>query len=380
MKDWLILGRCVLGVVIFVVVLELCARVDDALSYGAPLSGPYSSENLFLQDQIGKRGRPGARYQKWRLNSLGYRGPELRSETIRIECIGASETFGLYEAEGREYPRQLERDLNSRARKDSFQVVNVALVGQTVATAALRVPETVDEIHPTIAIIYPSVADYIWLAWVRDNPVSSATSRMTDSGQPRVRIRIELRITERVGNLLKQALPQFVQTKLRQLVIDEDTVKNHYPIMDRVPNENVRRFQKDLLRLVAALRARGVEPVLVTHATVFGNLLPVRDWDLLVAWRKFYPMLREGGFLDMEQRMNDVIRAVASQEQILLIDASNEMPPGRKYFVDFSHFTTAGAEMMASLLADGLEPLIDARLSQGRLVAPSRPAELKKRH
>jgi len=359
MKYSSLLARCVWGPVIVVGVLELCARVDDALMYGAPFLGRYSSENLFMRDRIGLRGRPGARFQKWRLNSLGYRGPELRPGSVRIVCIGASETFGLYEAEGHEYPRLLEHALNAWAGADVFQVENVAVVGQPLAVATLRVPEIVEQVHPSLAIIYPSGATYTWLPWVQEEPVSSGAAP-PDPGPASGRF--EWRIMERLRNLLKQGLPSAVQTELRRLAIARDIARNRYPVMNRVPDENVRRFRQDLLRLVAALRARGVEPVLVTHATAFGKELSGEDHELLVAWRKFYPMLDENGFLDMEQRMNGAIRDVAAQEHVSLIDAARELPRGREYFGDFSHFTSMGAEVMATRLADGLRPLIDARL------------------
>jgi lysophospholipase L1-like esterase len=371
MKRFSLIVRGVFGFVIFVLVLEFCARVDDALSYGAAFWPPYNREILEMRDSIGKRGRPGARYQKWQLNSLGYRGPELRSGTTRIACFGASETFGLYEAEGQEYPRQLERQLNARFGGNMFQVVNVAYVGETVATATLRVPEIVDQIHPAYAILYPSAAAYIWLPWVREGPAPApATSALPDTTPPPVRF--EWRIRERFRNLLKQALPAIVQTKLRQREIN--AAVGNYSVMDSVPQENVLRFRRDMSRLVATLRAAGVEPVLVTHATAFGKALSESDRDLLVAWRKFYPMLKEGGFLDMEKRMNDAIRDLARQEHVVLVDAASEIPPGRENFADFSHFTTPGAAIMASRLADGLQPMIDAQLRQDSSNLPQRPA------
>jgi lysophospholipase L1-like esterase len=73
-------------------------------------------------------------------------------------------------------------------------------------------------------------------------------------------------------------------------------------------------------------------------------------------------MLEEDGFLDMERRMNAAIREVAAQEHVPLIDVARDMPRGRTYFADYSHFTSAGAAIMAAHLADGLRPLIDARL------------------
>ena len=102
MKRAVSILRIFVGLLIFVLAVEMCARVDDFIAYGAPFGESYTSDRLYEHDQIGQRGRPGARYKKWHLNSLGYRGPELRNGTIRIICLGASETFGLYEADGEE--------------------------------------------------------------------------------------------------------------------------------------------------------------------------------------------------------------------------------------------------------------------------------------
>ena len=155
MKFLKTLLHIVATLVIVAVTMEFCARIDDQVTYGAPLWGTYSNANLFERDQFGQRGAPGARFKKWQLNSLGYRGPELRSGTFRIACIGASETFGLYEAAGQEYPRQLERDLNQWAGRQTFEVVNVAYPGQSIAAALLRVPEVVENVKPRVAVIYP---------------------------------------------------------------------------------------------------------------------------------------------------------------------------------------------------------------------------------
>src|SRR5437016_13078311 len=112
--------RGALAVLLVVLTLEVCARVDNYVSYGMPFFGSDSIDSLYTTDRLGKCGLPNARYRKWKLNSLGYRGPELHPGRQRIICIGASETFGLYEDEGQEYPRQLERELNRRAGHEAF--------------------------------------------------------------------------------------------------------------------------------------------------------------------------------------------------------------------------------------------------------------------
>lgn len=362
MKRLLPILRGVLCVVIFVSLLEICARLDDVLSYGAPFWGSYNNESLLMADKIGKWGKPDARYEKWKLNSLGYRGPELQPGTVRIVCFGASETFGLYEAPDEEYPRQLERELNKLAGKLEFQVVNAAFPGETLPTAILRVPEVVSQIHPSYALIYPSPATYIEIT---PRSVSPARAPRPESLNDRI---LELRISERVGNLLKSALPKAVQTKLRQFQIERDTT--HVRVMQTLPEANVERFREDLVSLVKSLRAHGVEPVLVTHATIFGSTLTPEDRDLLIEWRKFYPILDEGGFIDMERRMNQAIRETAACEKLYLIDAANEIPPGPDNFADMVHFTTSGAEIMAADLAVGLKPVLFPQ-TYGKNLAPS---------
>src|SRR5262245_29854044 len=94
--------------------IELCARIDDYLVYGAPMWGAYNIDRIYEFDSLGRRGKPYAQFRKWKLNSLGYRGPEPANGSVRIVVFGASETFGLYESPDHEYPRLLERELNDR--------------------------------------------------------------------------------------------------------------------------------------------------------------------------------------------------------------------------------------------------------------------------
>ncbi|MGO9517036.1 MAG: SGNH/GDSL hydrolase family protein [Candidatus Korobacteraceae bacterium] len=361
------IGRCCLGLVIFAIVLEVCARVDDVVTYGAPFWGSYNDEILLQRDSIGKWGKPGARYAKWQLNSLGYRGPELRAGSVRIITMGASETFGLYEAPGEEYPRQLERDLNSWAGKDLFQVVNVAFAGETLPTTILRVPQIVEQIHPSCALIYPDLSSYIWMS-LR----SASNSPAPDVGEHRKRF--ESRLSGRIENLLKQTLPTAIQDQLWKISMRREIASRHYVILDRLPDERFERFRQDLRALITALRDREVEPILVTHATIFSKPHTEGDRISLTHWRKIYPMLREEGFLDMENRMNDVIRQTAAEEHLPLIDADKEMPHGPKNFADFVHFTTYGAGVMAAILANGMEPVLNSQLQAAKALTPTGPA------
>ena len=350
--------RMIIALILFVIALELCARLDDYVMFRASILGVYSSENLYENDQLGKRGKPFARYRKWQLNELGYRGPHLNNDCVHLVTFGASETFGLYESDDKDYPRQLERELNNRAGKPLYQVMNVAYPGQTLPTATLRVPEIVAKVHPQIALIYASPAFYI------DAPENSHTFARAVN-QPV----FEFRITDRLHNLAKSVLPEAVQTKLRTWEIQRSI--GHRPAIDRLPEEAISRFRDDLTKMITTLHASGVRPVVITHATIFGVVPKNPDHAMLTAWRKFYPQLKEDGFLDLEERTNEAMREVARQQQVTLVDIAREVPPGATYFADFVHFTDVGAAVMAKRLADGIEPLL-LQLSDPRYVNTAR--------
>ena len=339
--------RGLLALAIFAGTLELCARLDDRLAYGAPMWAVYNAETLYVRDAIGKRGIPHARFRKWGLNALGYRGPDLIDGRATVVCFGASETFGQQEREGFEYPRQLERELNARAGDESYQVLNAAYAGQTVRTATLRVPEVAATARPVAALVYGVPANYIWL------PDLDAKPRALGAvGVPR----FELRIRERVRTLAKSLIPAPAQNWLRARDIAADRMS--VAAADRLPEENIQRYRADLLRMVEALRLEGITPVLVTHVDAFGESLSASDRALLTSWRKFYPMLKEEGFLDMERRANAAVRSLVAEAGVPVIDLEKAVPAVPENFTDFAHFSEAGAAIVAKALADGLFPIL----------------------
>ena len=96
----------------FILILEIATRIDQKIIFGAPLWGEYTyASALYAEDEFGIVGKPNAVFEKWRLNSSGFRGPEIALAkapgSMRISCFGASETFGLYEKPDNDWPRQL---------------------------------------------------------------------------------------------------------------------------------------------------------------------------------------------------------------------------------------------------------------------------------
>ena len=321
--------------------LEIAARVEDAVRHGASMLAPYSINTVFQPSPYGKEGKPGASYLKWHMNSLGYRGPELASGRTNVLAFGASETFGLYESPGEEYPRQLEAELN-RAAPGGYNVVNIAIPGLRIGRTGY-LERAIRQTHARYVVIYPSPANYIGtttpFCGQADQPIRAQTA-WSD----------QIRLLGRFDQLAKRTLPATVMTASRRLSIWNETRSS--VVMDHVPQASIDAFATDLECVIEATRALDAVPIVVTHATLFGPAVSPETQDMLVAWRKFYPELAEAGFLDLEQRANAAAEQVAMRTQVPLVRADRAIAPGRANFADFVHFSDQGAHEMASLLRD----------------------------
>lgn len=339
--------RCVGWPLLTLAVLEFCARADDWWSHGAPFTGNYSHSGLWIHDELGQRGRPNGQYLKWKLNSAGFRSPEpnLDPRLFHVGVTGASETFGLYESEGAEWPRQLERRLNGAGGRRNFAVANMAWPGLLISTTRRHVPMMTAHARPKVMVIYGSPTSYLY----RQHAPEEQKVKPPPTPPPG----FQFRILVRTETIAKRVVPEVVQNWIRFRQI-RDTEATLSEIYDRVPERVIELYEKDLTLLVRDLRAAGVEPVLVTHATLFGDQVQESDRVWLTLWRRSYPMLREGGFLDLENRANTAVKRIGAAEKVGVIDAAKRMPPGRANFADFVHFTDQGSAVFADLVAEKL--------------------------
>lgn len=342
--------RLALSLVLAFGSIEVCARIDDYISYGAPIWESYRLERLYEYDFLGKRGKPYGQYRQWKLNSLGYRGPELRSGRVRIVCLGASETFGLYESGGETYARRMEAALNAYAGAERYEAVNAAYAGLTLATILRRLPETLDQLKPAVLVYYVTPANYIYLPQHAQVPAPAQGAQSSGPG-------FEFRIAESMRTLSKQFVPAALMTRYHRWSIARD-MKGRTPL-PAIPETHFDLLRAELRALVTEVRKHDVEPVLTTHATRFGAALTEDDRRMLLAWRKFYPILTEDGFLEMEHRANDIVREVGREFNVIVVDAAAALSGQPRYFADFSHFTTEGARQMGQLLSRALLPVLD---------------------
>ena len=347
------LARCAGHVVVAVLCLEAAARIDDRLSYGAPLWGRYDADRVRTRDEEGvPRNVPGARFEKWRINPLGFRGEPVAAAPTdgrrRIACLGTSETFGLFEGEGGEWPARLGQLL--RERRADAEVVNAAVVGLNRGNRDRYFERYVAPLRPDVVVLYLSV--------LSDASYRPEASRPDAAPAPGVdRSWRELVPSSRVLPKLKQVIwsvvPAWVHDEYRawslarRLRRVEQGVLGGRAPADTLPREVVASFEAHLRALVHAQRARGIVPVLATYPTLGAATGGAGDRALLLDERTYRPELSERGLVDASSRLNEAVRRVAAELAVPLADADAAVPKTRAYFADYVHYTDAGAQRVA---------------------------------
>lgn len=166
-------GEVLALAILFAFSFEAACRVEDWVQFRTPIFALERSQlDLLVRDTLGMHGRPGGRFQKWSLNAFGMRGSEVSlvkpPQVLRVVTAGASETFGLYESPGNEYPRQLEDTLNARLADPRAacgewhaQVLNAAMPGMSLPTIDQDIRLRVRPLNPDFVVLYATPAGYL---------------------------------------------------------------------------------------------------------------------------------------------------------------------------------------------------------------------------
>jgi hypothetical protein len=336
---------------VFLVAAELTARVEDRLRQGVPLSAvPDHDRDLVLQDMHGIRGRPNGRYKKWRLNQFGFRNGDMSEQpapgTIRLMALGASETFGLFESDGKEFPAQLETLLNRNGGR--HEVINAAVPGLTLRGLITLWNGWAAGFRPRYVLVYPTPAFYLGEYAPRypvlrpakeAPPLPPLTPRLLD----RARDRFDF--------------PIFVQRwRVRRMLQAEDAAHEPSWFFRTIPAERLEQFEADLTELVRVIKASGASPILLTHALAVQAPLDADEQAALEGLRAIRPRATEPVLLAFEDAARQATLAVAAATGAGVVDVAGAMNGRKEWFAeDYLHFNDEGAAQIAQLIARYLQ-------------------------
>jgi lysophospholipase L1-like esterase len=279
-------------------------------------------------------------------NSLGYRNDDFPLEkpsgVYRIVALGGSSTYDTGIGDNHKtFTAQLERILREEYGYSNVQVINAGVPGYNSWEILVNLEFRVLDLDPDLVIIYEGTNDVHARLVVPSAYSGDGLGRRQAWQVPPVPLweHIALfRILSRMMNITRQVgVDDFVsaptalgwphENRLSEKDLDPaEVLKENPPIY----------FRRNLENMIAVAQAHNVEILFSTWAHS-PNLNDYASTDHY-----------QHGF----QENNDVVKAVATDQQIPLFDFAAVMPQEALYWADGRHVNEAGALVKARLFAE----------------------------
>ena len=348
----------VFAIIVFGLSIELCIRVEQYLRFGAPIFGEYHVEIL----RADGKNVPNAQFEKWKNNNLGFRGPDITVKKpegkIRVACIGASETYGLYESPDKEWPAQL-RDLLPA----QYEVVNTAVVGLSLKTIPYYMKKHVFPIEPDIIVI---VASPLFMIAKQNMQIIETVETINEKKQeaPKEiqrlsiveRLIISVRVIEKTKQLIKQLLvknfPFFLQKiySMQLAKFETETLKGMKPF-DSAPEADLKNLKKAIEQTIYLVTANDSKLIFCTYPALISNEAFTKYPEKMLGSRRFHASLSIAGMRDSLIKGNEIISDTSLEKNVAVADVAKVIPQTSDYFEDSVHYTDNGARLFAETVA-----------------------------
>jgi lysophospholipase L1-like esterase len=278
------------------------------------------------------------------INSDGFVGKELEPEgddLWRIVAVGDSCTYGGGHKTDN-YPAMMEVLLDQRDQHGlRYEVVNAGIAGLNSELALNRLRSKVLDLKADVVTIYIG-----WNDLMKVDPLSQAESEEW-SGLARM---ID-------GLWLVKGLRKLIFFYIRPNVwIPKTGVEGR---TGRFASFEPSFYESNLRQMVKEIRGIGSRPVLITLPTVIRPEMTVED---LKKAKAIFPYFQSaygvGDLLDLIGAYNRVIRRIAAEEGIPLIELSKtfeNLDDTLPYFIDTMHLSKFGLQTAANEIVAGLE-------------------------
>jgi len=257
------------------------------------------------------------------------------ANTVRVACLGGSTTYGIFN-----WPRQLRVLLNddSDADRRRYEVFNFGMAGYTSLESLINLAINVQDYEIDVLVIHHALNDLM----PRLYPVMARDYR---------HFRKIYRPMGRVERYLTghSALFVFISRRLgvRHSLADATMTVNDAnpdnPFQPDSLNPNTQIFRRNLETMISIAQSTGMRPVLTTMPYSLDPSKLPGDWaishDVKVA-----------GMVEH----NAIIREIAAERGILLVDLDREMTGHESYFIDHIHCDGTGRIRKAELIAAAL--------------------------
>ena len=147
-----------------------------------------------------------------------------------------------------------------------------------------------------------------------------------------------------------EILPKNLKKKI--LLNNEDEWKNYRNEKDyhKVKKIFKKNFTSSILSFIKVARAWDIEPILMTQF----NRVNIDDVEVKNLYKESNQPISYVNFVYLYNLGNQIIRDIAYQENILLIDLDKKIPSNEAYIYDAAHLTSMGSKLVAQEISEVL--------------------------
>lgn len=329
-----------------------------------------------------------------RQNSIGFRGedpPENFSDKLTIIAVGGSTTYNAFVSEGKTWIDVLGQKLK-RNFKDTW-INNAGFNGQSTEGHILLMEQHIKKLGPKVVLFLIGRNDSIHpnkigtdVGWTKATTervkektaeflLKSADQRKKDAYSVKFKMNSYLKRAARQAAQYSEVVSMVVtihrnikaykqglvigQKEIESAETIEISDKDKEAIQKRLQSNEVKEhllaYEARVKELIRLSRDSNIVPVLITQPVLYGKGV---DDITGIDWAKveiFDGIILDGEhWWQWEEKVNDITRKVAENENLLLIDLGRKLPKSSKYYIDFIHYSNKGNEAVADIIYDSL--------------------------
>lgn len=291
-------------------------------------------------------------------NKLGFRGadpPQKSEEYFRIITIGGSTTQCLYSSDSTTWTAYLEKELKPAIK--NLWINNAGLAGHTTYGHKILLEDYIVNLKPNVAIFLFGVND---VGVVRDTAIFSLYAQDNQNSFLKW-IKTTLYKSEAVG--VGVNLYRYLKANKQSLKYDYNfNIKTAPHIIltaaesNKIYNENIVGLPDYISRVNAIADiclVNKITPVFVTQPSLYANAVDASTGVNLATVK----IGNRSGLLCyyLLEAYNNVMRKVATEKKIFLIDLAQQLPHDSKYYYDFIHYNDEGNKKIAEIMSAQLK-------------------------
>ena len=317
-----------------------------------------SYKDLAFADGLEKKVFPFSIDEKGFIKNKNRNKPVSGRENLKILFLGGSTTETMYVEPHNRFPSMVENILQNSLSKN-VTTLNGGVGGNDSMNSLINLIAKGISERPHIAILMHNINDLALLSktgsyWVA--PKSRAIV-ISDAMLDQELNLSTVQILRNVKNILAPNLYKYLKERLFPSISfasDEfDGFRgNQMPDRDII----ITQFKNSLQSFVSICKAWDIEPILMTQFNRITNDDPIfHSWADEVLSRE---RMSKKDFVNLYLNFNEVVRLIATENNILLIDLAKLIPQNSNYIFDLVHVNDSGSVLAAEIISENIEKLL----------------------